>query len=110
MAWIIRYHNDKLQSDLLDLPPGLLSRYLHCTDRMLIFGPDLGMPHTRALGQGLYELRLKSKEGLQRVLYALWVEQQIVMLHQFAKKTEKTPLKELALASQRLKEWKHAHP
>lgn len=85
MVWIIKYHSAKLQSDLLDLPPGLLSRYLHCTDRMLIFGPDLGMPHTRALGQGLYELRLKSK------------------------KTEKTPLKERALASQRLKEWKHAH-
>ena len=107
MAWIIKYSSDKLQSDLLDLPPGLLSRYLHCTDRMLIFGPDLGMPHTRAIGQGLYELRLKSKEGLRRVMFALF-QQDIVMLHLFAKKKEKTPLKELALARQRMKEWNDA--
>ena len=74
---------------------------------MLIFGPDLGMPHTRAIGQGLYELRLKSKEGLRRVMFALF-QQDIVMLHLFAKKTEKTPLKELALARQRMKEWNDA--
>lgn len=107
MAWNIKYHSDKLQADLLDWPPGLLSRYLHCTDRMIVFGPDLGMPHTRALGQGLFELRLKSKEGLRRVLFAVF-QQDIVMLHLFAKKTEKTPLKELALARQRRKEWTHA--
>ena len=28
------------------------------------------------------------------------------MLHQFVKKTDKTPLKELAIARKRLKEWK----
>lgn len=107
MAWNIRYHSDKLQSALLDLPPGLLSRNVHCTDWMLIFGPDLGMPHTRALGQGLYELRLKSKEGLRRVMFALF-QQDIVMLHLFAKKTDQTPLKELALSRQRMKEWNDA--
>jgi phage-related protein len=30
----------------------------------------------------------------------------IVMLHQFVKKTDKTPPKELALARKRMKEWK----
>ena len=108
MAWIIKYHSDKIQSHLLHLPSGLLSRYVHCTDRMLLFGPDLGMPHTRAMGQGLYELRLKSREGLRRVFYGLLIDQHIVMLHVFAKKTEKTPLKDLALARQRLREWTHA--
>jgi phage-related protein len=110
MTWIIRYHSEKLQAELLALPPGLLSRYLHCTDRMMIHGPDLGMPHTRSLGQGLLELRLKSNEGLQRVFFMFCVNQQIVMLHQFAKKTDKTPAKEMTLARQRMKEWTHAHP
>jgi len=77
---------------------------------MLIHGPDLGMPHTRSLGQGLFELRLKSTEGLQRIFYVLGTHQQIVMIHQFAKKTDKTPLKDMALARQRMKEWTHAHP
>jgi phage-related protein len=34
------------------------------------------------------------------------VERQIVMLHQFVKKTDKTPLKELTVARKRMKEWK----
>jgi phage-related protein len=33
----------------------------------------------------------------------------IVMLHQFIKKTDKTPPKELAIARRRLKEIKNAH-
>ena len=50
----------KLQADVLALPPGILARYFHCTDRMVEFGPDLGMPHTQAMSMGLFELRLKS--------------------------------------------------
>jgi phage-related protein len=35
------------------------------------------------------------------------VDRKIVMLHQFVKKTDKTPPKELALARKRMKEWKN---
>lgn len=85
-----------------------MARYLHLTDRMLQYGPDLGMPHTRAMGGGLFELRLKSQEGIARVFYCTVVERRIVMLHQFVKKTEKTPPRELVVARQRMKEWKDA--
>ena len=62
---------------------------------MEVYGPDLGMPHTRAMGQGLFELRLKTAEGIARVFYCTVIDRQIVMLHQFVKKTEKTPAREL---------------
>lgn len=71
------------------------------------FGPDLGMPHTRAMSMGHFELRLKSREGIGRVFYCTLVDRKIVMLHQFVKKTDKTPPKELALARKRMKEWKN---
>jgi phage-related protein len=106
MSWEIRYYDEKLQEALLALPAGLLARYLHLTDRMLVYGPDLGMPHTRAMGSGLFEIRLKSQEGIGRVFYCTPVHQKIVMLHQFVKKTDKTPLRELAIARKRLKECK----
>jgi len=32
-------------------------------------GPTLGMPHSRALGEGLFELRVKAAEGSARVFY-----------------------------------------
>ena len=108
MTWKIKYHDEKLQAAVLALPRGLLARYLHCTDRMVEFGPDLGMPHTRSMGSGLFELRLKSGEGLGRVMYCILVGRKIVMLHQFVKKTDKTPPKELTLAHKRMKEWKDA--
>ncbi len=108
MNWEIRYHDESLQEAVLALPAGLLARYLHLTDRMLEYGPDLGMPHTRAMGSGLFELRLKSREGIGRVFYCTLVGRQIVMLHQFVKKTDKTPPKQLAVARKRMKEWKDA--
>lgn len=108
MTWEIEYHDEKLQEAVLSLPAGLLARFLHLTDRMLEFGPDLGMPHTRAMGSGLFELRLKSQEGIGRVFYCTLVRRRIVVLHQFVKKTDKTPPKELAIARRRMKEWKDA--
>ena len=108
MTWEIKYHDDKLQAAVLALPAGIPARYFHFTDRRQVFGPDLGMPHTRAMGSGLFELRLKSREGIGRVFYCTLVQRKIVMLHQFVKKTDKTPPKELTMALKRMKEWKDA--
>jgi phage-related protein len=73
---------------------------------MELFGPDLGMPHTRAMGGGLFELRIKAAEGIARVFYCTVVDRRIVILHQFVKKSEKTPPKELEIARRRMKEAK----
>ena len=36
---------------------------------MRIYGANLGMPHTKAMKDGLFEMRMKSKEGIGRVFY-----------------------------------------
>jgi len=89
---------------LLQLPAGFVARFLRYAERMELYGPDLGMPHTRAMGEGLFELRLKVAEGIVRVFYCTLVGRRIVMLHQFIKKSEKTPRKELEIARKRMKE------
>lgn len=109
MNWTITYYSESLQNEILDLPAGFLARFLRYADRMELYGPDLGMPHTRAMGEGLFELRLKTAEGIARVFYCTMIGKRIVMLHQFIKKTDKTPPKELAIARRRLKEIKDAH-
>lgn len=58
------------------------------------------------MGRGLFELRLKAAEGIARVFYCTVVGRQIVMLHQFTKKSEKTPRKELDIARRRMEEVK----
>jgi hypothetical protein len=57
--WQIEFFSAAVENAILDLPEGLLARYLRLTELMLEFGADLGMPHTRALGQDLFELRVK---------------------------------------------------
>lgn len=64
------------------------------------------MPHTRAMSDGLFELRVKGKEGIARVFYCTLAGKRIIILHGFVKKTQKTPQKELKIAQRRLKEIK----
>jgi phage-related protein len=109
MSWTITYYSESVQNEILKLPTGLLARYLRYSDRMEIYGPDLGMPHTRALGNGLFELRLKAAEGIARIFYCAEAGRKILILHPFIKKTDKTPSRELALALRRRREIKHAH-
>ena len=109
MSWILTYYSESLQEEILAMPAGFLARYLRYTDRMEVFGPDLGMPHTRALGDGLFELRLKAAEGISRVFYCTMVSKKIMVLHLFIKKSDKTPPRELATARRRMKEVKNAH-
>jgi phage-related protein len=109
MGWTITYYSQSLQEEILAMLAGFLGRYLRYSDRMEVYGPDLGMPHTRGMGEGLFELRLKAAEGIARVFYCTMVGKKIVILHQFIKKTDKTPSKELEIARRRLKEVKNAY-
>jgi len=78
---------------------------------MLIDGANLGMPYTKAMGNGLFELRLQGKDSIGRVMYCTLVNQQIVMLHSFIKKTQKTPKHDLNIAIERMNEVKrHVKP
>ncbi|NOT17621.1 MAG: type II toxin-antitoxin system RelE/ParE family toxin [Sulfuriferula sp.] len=67
----------------------------------------MGEPHTEAFGGGLFELRLKSAEGIARVFYCTRLDKRIVMLHSFVKKTQRTSPNERRIAEKRLKEIKN---
>ena len=68
------------------------------------FGWPIGMPVCRPLGHGLYEVRSNLSEGrIGRVLFCI-IGGEMVLLHGFVKKTQKTPPADLALAVKRMKE------
>ena len=104
MDWQIRYYNQKLEEEILNLPDSFLARYLRLTDLMCEFGANLGMPHTKALNGGLFELRVKGKEGIARVFFCTKIGKKIIMLHSFVKKSQKTPKNELRIAKSRMNE------
>jgi phage-related protein len=106
VTWNVTFYSHRVESEILALPAGFVARFLRYAERMETFGPDLGMPHTQAMGEGLFELRIKAAEGIARVFYCTVVNHRIVFLHQFVKKTNKTPGKELDIARRRMKEVK----
>mgnify|MGYP001272932987 CR=1 FL=1 len=104
MTWTVTLFSNALELELLELPPGLLAKFLRYAERLELYGPNLGMPHTRAMGDGLIELRVKAVEGILRVFFCTTTDRQIVLLHQFQKKSARTPIRELAVARRRMKE------
>ncbi|HEX8212953.1 MAG TPA: type II toxin-antitoxin system RelE/ParE family toxin [Longimicrobium sp.] len=71
---------------------------------MVEFGWPVGMPTCRAMGGGLLEVRsdLEDKRTA-RVLFC-FADGQMVLLHGFIKKSEKTPKEEPELARKRKRE------
>lgn len=105
--WQISYYNVRVQREVLAMPSGILADYLRLTEAMAIYGADLRMPHSRAMGGGLFELRPKGPEGIGRVFYCTQVGKTIVVLHSFVKKIQETPDAEMRVARKRLKDVQH---
>lgn len=100
----IIYFNKRIRDTIMKMPQGILGSYLSITDIMEKKGPNLGMPHTRAMGNGLFEIRAKGPEGIGRIFYCTIKRNQIWILHSFIKKTQSTPSKELKIAKKRQSE------
>ena len=66
-------------------------------------GWPLGKPYVDGFGSGLYEVRT-SHRGQQYRVFFIILEETMVLLHSFQKKTQKTPAAEIKLARRRQKE------
>lgn len=61
-------------------------------------GNDLGMPFSKFLDDGIFELRTKLGSNNVRVLYFFIYGKTIIVTNGFKKKTQKTPIGEIQLA------------
>ncbi|WP_268745944.1 type II toxin-antitoxin system RelE/ParE family toxin [Croceibacterium mercuriale] len=64
----------------------------------------VGEPHIKHLQGKLWEMRMKGRDGIARSLYVTATGRRVVVLRSFAKKTQKTPRREISLALERAKE------
>ena len=104
MNWKITFFSEKVETQTLKFPSGILANFLHIAEMIEELGPNLGKPYVGTLGAGLYEIRAKGKEGIGRSMYCVVKGKEIVILHSLIKKTQKTPKKDLELAKKRMKE------
>jgi len=66
----------------------------------------VGKPLVDNLGDGIWEVRSRLDNRIARTLFAM-VDQEVVLLHGFIKKQQKTPQDELELAKKRKKQYLH---
>ena len=104
--WTILYFNERTKAEILSWPVGILADYRRLLGLMEQHGADLRLPHSRAMGDGLFEIRCNGSEGIGRVFYGMMIDKHIIILHSFIKKTQQTPDKEMRKARKRLKEVK----
>ena len=104
MPYSIDYFNARVQTEIERWPVGILADYARLVELLIEFGPDLRMPHSRSMGDGLFELRPRGREGIGRALYCYVIGERVVILHGFVKKTQATPERELKIARKRMKE------
>lgn len=70
-----------------------------------IYGLTVVINHVKKLaGTSLWEIRILGQDNI-RILYATIVGDTILILHGFVKKSQKTPVREINTAINRLNEW-----
>jgi len=108
--WEIIYYispsGDNPVSNFLDtLEHSSQSKILRVLHNIQEYGLDSAIPHIRKLtGTPLWEIRILGKQNI-RVIYVVPVRFSVLVLHGFKKKTQKTPVKELEIASRRYNEY-----
>lgn len=97
---IVTVHNN-IDDFILRLDSQTQARVLRCLDLVEKNGNNLGMPYSKSLKGGLFELRITGTKHI-RIIYCFH-KNIIYLLHAFVKKTNKIPSKELVLAIKRHK-------
>jgi phage-related protein len=104
MPFEVEYFHPRVLSEVEAWPVDVLADYARLIELLIEHGPNLRLPHSRALGDGLFELRPRGRSGIGRAFYCFVIGRRIVVVHAFVKKTQQTPDRELKLARKRQKE------
>lgn len=90
---------------ILSLDSKMQAKMFRELDLLETFGNQLREPHSKPLGDGIYEIRAKVASDITRVLYFFVVNKKIILTNGFVKKTHKTPDNEIALAKKYRKDY-----
>jgi phage-related protein len=107
VRFTIEYYNPRVLAGIEAWPVGILADYARLVELLAEHGPALKMPHSKSLGQGLFELRPHAEEGIGRAFYCFLKGRKVTVVHAFIKKTQETPQRELKIARKRVKELQH---
>ena len=90
---------------ILSLDTKMQAKMFRELELLETFGNELREPHSKPLGDGIYEIRAKVASDITRVLYFFVVNKKIILTNGFVKKTRKTPDNEITLAKKYRKDY-----
>lgn len=102
MKFEVEYYDQQLKEEIKEWPLDLYADFLRLVSLIEEFGPMLRLPHSRAMGDGLFELRPSGRSGIGRAFYCFLVGRRVIIIHAFIKKTQKTPEREIKIARKRV--------
>ena len=83
---------------IMSLDTKMYAKVLRTIDLLERNGRELREPYSKAVGNGILELRVKQGSDISRILYFFFVGNKAILTNGFIKKTQKTPTKEMELA------------
>lgn len=105
MGWSVETLNRTVDKEIMAFPADVRAKFTRISELIAEVGLErVGMPYVRHLSGPLWEMRIKGKDEIARALYVTIREQRIVIVRAFAKKTRKTPRREIDLALRRAQE------
>lgn len=102
MEWTIEILDDTVRAELEALPADQIARFIRIGELIQALGLErVHKPHVKHLEGRLWEIRMKGRDGISRALYVVARPRRVVVVRVFAKKTQKTPRREIELALKR---------
>lgn len=96
----VRFFGEEIEHFIETLEKPTISKVMRMVDLLGEFGHRLKMPHSKHLGGGLFELRVRGTQEV-RIIYTFHRDR-AMLLHGFLKKSQSIPRRDLEIARQKL--------
>ena len=73
MTYTIEYFHRRVLAEIESWPADIVADYARIAELLMQHGPSLRLPHSRAFGSGLFELRPRGRAGIGRAFYCFWL-------------------------------------
>ena len=103
--WIVETLDTAVDAEIKALPNDQRAKFFWISRLIQEHGLErVREPYVKHLEKGLWEIRMKGRDGISRALYVVAKPKRVVVVRVFVKKTQKTPRKEVKLALKRAEE------
>jgi phage-related protein len=105
MAWTVEFFDESVAADLSAVPADIRASFKRLVELIGTVGLErVHEPYVKHLDGPVWEMRMKGRDRIARAAYVTATGRRIVIVHVFAKKTQRTPRRDLETALRRAKE------